>query len=153
MKKFLLGSLVLCLGFVLTGCGNDKNESSSGGVSNTKTLVCNQKVTTVDVELDTHYTNDVISGMDMKYVMDLSQYNDEQIKAIGAQDFCTIVKNAMTGFEKAFGNCKQNISNKSLLITADLDIDKITGMDVGKNQSIEQVKKELESVNYSCIIR
>ena len=155
MKRFLLGGTVIFCGLLLVGCSKGKTDigGNNKNISYDKKLVCTQKVLTVNVELNTYFKSNSINGMDMKYTMDLSGYDDTQIKAIGAQDYCTIVKNSMVGFEKAFTNCKQNTNNKELLITADFDIDKITGMEVGRNEDISQVKSEMESVGYSCVIR
>jgi len=137
MKKIGLFSLLfICL--LLVGC------------SSTKRVVCNQKVSVIDVDMIMDFKDDVISYMGLKYTMDLSSYSDEQINLIKEQNICDTVKQSMSAYADAFTNCKQNIDNKKLLVTADFDIDKIPGSAEGKKESMDQAIKELEAQGYTC---
>ena len=155
MKKILLFSMLL-LAIVLTGCGSNTNNQNSGGndepVLAGKRLVCSQKVQTVDVNMIADFKENELTYLGLKYEMDLSGYTDVQIKAIGEQDMCSTVKKSMSSYTDAFTNCKQKLENKTLLITADFDLDKLVGADISKNTSIDVAKASLEKQNYSCTI-
>ncbi len=140
MKKILLSGVVLSFALLLTtGCG-----------VGTKTLSCDQTTSGVDINITSTFKGNKIDSMNLKYGMDLSTYTDAQIKAIEGQDFCTLVKNAMTGMENAFGNCKQNIESKKLSVTATLDVSKLKGFDISQKSSFSDVKKSLESSSFKC---
>ena len=158
MKKILLFT-TLFMAFLLTGCGNDNsafgnyNDSDSTPVPvNSKRLLCEQKVQTVDVDMIADFENDELTYLGLKYEMDLSQYNDLQINAIKSQDMCGTVKASMSGYTNSFTNCKQSVENKKLLITADFDLDKLVGSDISRKTNIEDAKSGLEKQNYSCTI-
>lgn len=140
MKKVLLSGVILCGALLLvTGCG----------VGN-KTLSCDQSTSGVDINITSTFKGNKIDTMSLKYGMDLSSYTDAQIKAIEGQDFCKSVKNAMTGMDKAFGNCKQNIENKQLAVTATLDVSKLKGFDISDKSTFSDVKKALEKLSFKC---
>lgn len=157
MKKVLLFS-VLFLALFLTGCSSDSDKESNpldiGGntIVKEKRLVCSQKVQTVDVDMIADFKGDELTYLGLKYEMDLSSYNDVQINAIKAQDMCITVKNSMQSYTNAFTNCKQDVVDKVLVITADFDLDKLITGDIKRETKIEEVKKALESQNYSCTI-
>lgn len=141
MKKIFLGTVTLFATLLLvTGC-------SLGGE---KTLSCDQSTSGVDINITTNFKGNKIDTMNLKYGMDLSSYTDAQIKAIEGQDFCKLVKSAMTGMEKSFGNCKQNIENKQLSVTATLDVSKLEGFDISTKSTFSDVKKSLESSSFKC---
>ena len=142
MKKILLSTIILC-GTVLlvTGC-------AFGG---SKTLSCDQSTSGVDINITSNFEGNRIKTMSLKYEMDLSSYSDAQVKAIEGQDFCKSVKSAMTGMDKAFGNCKQSIENKQLSVTASIDVPKLEGFDISEKSSFNDVKKALESTNFKCV--
>ena len=144
MRKYLFIIGLSCL-LVLTGCGK-KTE---------KHLVCNQKVLTVDVDMIADFKNDNLDYLGLKYTMDLSEYNDEQIKAISDQDMCSSVQASMSanGLGNAFTNCKQSVNNKVLNITADFDLDKMIGDDLSRKTSVEEAVKELEKQGYTCKVQ
>ena len=145
MKKLLLSCLAMALALIMTGCGKDEI---------TDRLVCTQKASGVDVELTTNFQGNKIYDMDLRYAMDLSDYSSVQIDAIKAQDFCTIVKNAMLGYKDAFNNCKQNFENKELVITSKIDIKKVSATaGVKEEGSIEEAKDGLEAQGYKCVIK
>ena len=141
MKKALLSTIILC-GVVLlvTGC-------QLGGK---KTLSCDQSTSGVDINITTNFEANKIKTMSLSYAMDLSTYSDAQIKAIEGQDFCKSVKSAMTGMDKAFGNCKQNIENKKLSVIASIDVSKLEGFDISEKSTFKDVKESLESTKFKC---
>ena len=144
MKKvFLFSSLLLVL--FLTGCS-----------SSDKKLVCNQSVTSsgvvVSVDMITEFSGDEVSRIGLEYGVDLSSYTDAQISAISSQDMCTSVKAQMASYANAFTNCKQDVSNKKLKITADLDVDKLAGIGLSKKTTVDEAKKAYESQGYTCTI-
>lgn len=145
MKKMLLACLLFGTVF-LTACGNDNV------VKGRKELVCSQKVSVVDIDMIADFNDDKIESLELKYTMDLSSYSDEQISAISGQNMCSSVKSAMSDYTDAFTNCKQNIENKILVITADFDINKMGGADITSKTNIEDAKKAFESQNYTCVL-
>lgn len=144
MKKYLFVIGLSCL-LVLTGCGK-KDE---------KRLICSQKVLTVNVDMIADFKGDNLEALGLKYTMDLSEYNDAQIKAVSAQDMCASVKASMSasGLGEAFTNCKQGVNNKILEITADFDLDKMVGDDLSKETNVEEATKELEKQGYTCKVQ
>ena len=138
MKKIL--SLVAILGvvFCLTGCGNKPS-----------TLVCTQKISSVNVELTSNFIGKEIKSMALKYNMDLSSYSDTYLKAIEKQDFCSSVQKAMTQFTLI--DCSQKVEDKQLLVTSGIDLGKINKSDlVG---SPEATKTALEKQGYTCTLK
>ena len=144
MKKYLLVIGLSCL-LVLTGCGKKEG----------KRLVCSQKVLTVNVDMIADFKGDNLEALGLKYTMDLSEYNDAQIKAVSDQDMCASVKASMSasGLGEAFTNCKQGVNNKILEITADFDLDKMVGDDLSKETNVEEATKELEKQGYTCKVQ
>ena len=141
MKKYLLIG-VLLVTLLLTGCGS----------SNTKRLLCDQKVQTVDVEMIADFDGDELSYLGLKYEMDLTSYTDAQVEMIGKQDMCSTVKASMSSYTNSFTNCKQSVINKVLVITADFDLDKLIAGDIRREAKIEDVKRSLETQSYVCEI-
>ena len=139
MKKGII-SLVLALGVLLclTGCGNKP-----------ATLTCTQKVSTVDVELQANFIGKRVTSMNMKYTMDLSNYSDTVIAAIGKQDYCNTVAKAMSQF--TLTGCKQSVENKSLLVTSGIDISKMSSSDLTGSPSA--TKSALEAQGYTCTLK
>lgn len=144
MKKYLFIIGLSCL-LVLTGCGKKEE----------KRLICSQKVLTVNVDMIADFKGDNLEALGLKYTMDLSEYNDEQIKAVSDQDMCASVKASMSasGLGEAFTNCKQGVNNKILEITADFDLDKMVGDDLSKETNVEEATKELEKQGYTCKVQ
>ena len=143
--RFLVLALLAVVMFGVVGCG-----SSSGG---SKTVTCTMTSAGTDLEMNVHFDGNKVASMDMNAGMDLSNYSDSQIKILENQDFCSSIKNYMYSYKEAFTNCKQNISNKQLKITADLDIDKIVKSEMDKMATPEDAKKGLEAAGYSCTIK
>ena len=138
MKKTLL-TIALVLGVVLclTGCG-----------SKPSTLTCSMKVSSVDVELISHFAGKKIDNMSMTYVMDLSKYSDTMINAFEKQDFCATVKRSMSQYDLV--DCKQSIEEKKMVVTSGIDISKMSSKDL--TGSPEATKTALEKQGYTCTI-
>ena len=134
-KILLAGILVL----LITGCSAKESK-----------LTCTQTTSGVDVIFTIDFKGNVIENMDINYNMDLSKYSDAQITAVGKQDFCKSVKNAFGDYKEAFNNCKQNIADKKLEVSADLEIDKVSDSILDKLESPESAKEELEDEGYTC---
>lgn len=138
MKKKIL-SLVLVLGtiFVLTGCGK------------ASTIVCSQKVGSINVEINADFTGNKVKRMGLKYVMDNSKYSDTYAETIAKQDLCKTVKSSMSSqFELV--DCKQSVDGKVVTITSDIDITKMKSSSL--TGSPAATKTELEKQGYSCTL-
>ena len=118
MKKVVLFSALLTVLF-LTACGSSKTK-----------VVCNQKVSIVDVDMIMEFEKETLSAMGLKYTMDLSSYSDDQINQVKSQNLCSSVQAAMGTYASAFTNCKQEMSGKNLVITADFILDKLQDRDL-----------------------
>ncbi|MBR1414201.1 MAG: hypothetical protein IJ574_06040 [Bacilli bacterium] len=137
--KIIIASLLAV--FLLTGCASKESK-----------LTCTQTTSGVDVIFIVDFKGNVIDNMDINYNMDLSKYSDAQIEAVGKQDFCSSVKNAFGSYKEAFNNCKQNIADKKLEVTADLEIEKVSDSILDKLASPEAAKEELEDEGYTCTL-
>ncbi len=142
MKKGILLSLLLAVVVLSTGCAKKDVK-----------LVCTQTASGVDVTFNVDFSGKVITNMDFAYDMDLSNYSDAQVEAIGKQDFCSRVKSSMSTFKDAFTDCKQEISSKHLNVKAELDVDKVAKSYLNKITKPESAKAELEKVGYTCTIQ
>ena len=113
MKKKIL-SLVLVLGtvFVLTGCGNKPS-----------TLVCSQKVSNINVEINANFAGNKVKSMGLKYDMDYSKYSDTYVETVSKQDFCKTVTSAMSS-QFTLVDCKQTTNGKNIVIKSGIDISK-----------------------------
>ena len=142
MKKGILLSLLFAVVVLSTGCAKKDVK-----------LVCTQTASGVDVTFNVDFSGKVITNMDFAYDMDLSNYSDAQVEAIGKQDFCSRVKSSMSTFKDAFTDCKQEISSKHLNVKAELDVDKVAKSYLNKITKPESAKAELEKVGYTCTIQ
>ena len=129
MRKAWLFS-ILFITLIITGC------------SNTQKLVCSQKIQNIDVNMTGEFEGDKLLRLELKYIMDLSQYTDVQINDIKSQDMCAIVKASMATYADSFTNCKQKLDKKNLIITGDIK----------KEANVEEFKSGLEKLNYSCVV-
>ena len=141
MKKTVIFVLSVFMIICLSACGKK-----------TQKLVCTQNVDGVDRTINVVFEGDKVKTMDFSYTSDLSEYTDEQLEVIKKQDYCTSIKNAMSDYSEAFSNCKNNIEDKKLSITANLDVSKIAKSTLDKMTSIESSKESLEASGYTCTI-
>ena len=118
-----------------------------------KKLTCTQNTDGVDIEFNVGFSGNTIKSMDFSYDMDLSAYSDTQIGMIENQDFCSIVKSSMSEYSNAFTDCKQNISDKHLQVSAAFDVDKLTSSVLEKMTTPSAAKKDLEKQGYKCVIK
>lgn len=140
MKKKIL-SLVLVLGtvFILTGCGNKPS-----------TIVCSQKVSNINVEINAGFVGNKVKTMGLKYDMDYSNYSDTYVETVSKQDFCKTVSNAMSS-QFTLVNCKQTTNGKNIIINSDIDISKLSSSSLTGSPSA--TKAELEKQGYSCTLK
>ena len=150
--KLAVFAVALMLLVAVTGC-DLKKDKESGKSSTKKVVTCTTSVSGVDVEFNMTFEGKKIKGMDFNYDMDLSAYSDAQIKAVGAQDFCSVVKKSFTGFENAFENCDQDIKNKHLVVNSKLDVEKLSSSMKDTMVSPEKAKEGLEATGYTCVIK
>lgn len=144
-SKILLVAVVAAMALVATGCGSKKG--------NTKTLDCKTQSSGVDVQLLLNYNDSKLDTFKVNYVMDLSQYSDEQISALETQDFCSVVSSAFGEYGMAFTGCKQNISDKKLNVNTDIDYNKLGEATVSELGKIDTAKSGFESAGYTCTIK
>ena len=142
-KIIIVGLLSLVL-LCTTGCLNSKKE---------KKLICAITSSGVDITLNVGFEGNMVKTMDFKYDMNLSSYSDAQISAVEKQDFCSIVKKTMSGYENAFTDCNQKVEDKHLLVNSELDVDKVATNVLDKMGSPEKTKEELEKSGYTCEIQ
>lgn len=140
-NKIILAGAAATMALLATGCNQAESK-----------LVCTQTTSGVDIEFNVGFKGKTIETMDFNYDMDLSAYSDMQIEAVGKQDFCTTVKNAMSEYKDAFTDCNQNVEDKHLKVSSTLDVDKIATTTLSKMTSPEKAKKELEAEGYTCTI-
>lgn len=136
MKKKVMGlALFLCATFCLVGCGSSSSK-----------LSCTINQGGADITLNANFNGDKVDAMSLKYDMDLSSYSDAQVKILEKQDFCKSIKSSMYQFE--LSNCKQDLSNKQLKVTSDIDVTKMDSSDL--TGSPDATKKALEKMGFSC---
>lgn len=141
MKKGIIALTAIVGMMLLTGCAAKESK-----------LVCTQTASGVDVGFNVGFKGNTVDTLDLTYDMDLSSYSDTQISAIEKQDFCTRVKNSMSQFKDAFTDCKQDITDKKLNVSAKLDIDKVAKSFLDKKTTPKAAKTSLEKAGYTCTI-
>ena len=141
MKNLKVILTVLAVVILVTGCSQKKTK-----------LECTQTASGVDVGFNVDFEGNIIKDINITYDMDLSKYNDTQIEAIGKEDFCSKVKEALSDYEKGFNNCTQNTENKNLNVKANIDINKISKKLLGNMQEPEKAKAEIEKQGYKCAL-
>ncbi len=142
MKKYLMVSFVFVCLLILSGCFYKK-----------QTLTCERSENTMKVSTGFLYVNDKPTGMNLVYELDLSQYNDIQIEAVGKQDFCNTLKTSLTQYGDAFNNCRQEIVNKKLFVRTDIEISKLSDGVQDSMTTLENAKKSMESASYTCTVK
>jgi len=146
-KRFLIfGVIMMAISLLITGC--DATET----VQKEQLLHCKANSEGVDVIFNVSFKGNRISNMNLVYEMDLSDIEDDRIEAAKSEDYCKIVKESLSQYESAFKNCSQDISNKKLSVTSDLDIDKMDASESVKFGTIDNAKKGLEEVGYTCTV-
>ena len=141
MKKMGLVLVAVLMLVLVAGCGKKQ------------TLSCTQTPEGYIIEFNIGFKGNMVETMDYKYDADLSAYNDSDIETLGKNDFCSSIKDSMEDYKDAFENCKQQIANKHLLLTAELNVDKIAKNTFEKMGSINDAKKELEAQGFACTIK
>ena len=129
MKKKIL-TLVLVLGtvFILTGCGNKPS-----------TIVCSQKISNVNVEINADFIGNKVKKMGLKYV-----------DAVAKRDFCSTVKSSMKS-QFDLVDCKQTEEDKKVIVTSGIDLNSMSSSSLTGSPSA--TKTELEKQGYSCTLK
>lgn len=142
MKKGLL-FILLCM-VVLVGCENKSVEQR---------LVCTQKIETTTADMIIDYNDNKLTYLGIKYVFDISSHTKEEKDILKKQDMCkTIIESAKKTSSNDITNCKQNATDDSIIITADVDISTLTKEELEKYSGIQLVKENFEKENYSCVL-
>ena len=150
MRKILFALPTIVI--LLTGCKKIEDALMTTVDENIEQrLVCSQKFENVDASMNAIFKGDELTYFGITYQMDLSSHKDKEIEVMKKQDMCAVVKKSVSTYTNAFTNCKQSLDDKSLVITADFDIDKIGSEDKIK-PDLNDIKEGLESQNYSCTV-
>ena len=167
MKKISLIVLICIMTVLLTGCGlrdkvksmmmensnTTKQETKPKEEEKTEKVICLQKQDTVDITFTVSFKATQMTAIDLTYDMDLSQYNDDQINKLRETDFCTPVQNAMGKYKEAFENCKTDIANKNLHLSADFNMNKLSEAQLNTMSTPKKAKEDLETQGYTCTIQ
>lgn len=122
------------------------------GCEGKSTLKCNKNESETDVSITASFNDNKIESMNLEYLLNLSNYSEAEINTFNNQDLCSGVKTGMEDFKDTFSDCKQNIENKNIKITANFDINKIKDDKLNMIQTPDNAKKELENSGYKCKI-
>ena len=141
--RIILGFIVIFAVVLLAGCDLEPKE---------QLLSCKANSEGVDVIFNVTFQSKKVTKMNLVYEMSLAELEDDRIEAAKSEDYCKIVKESLSQYESAFKNCSQDISNKKLTVKSDLDIDKMDKSQSTNFGTIENAKKGLESVGYTCTI-
>ena len=138
MKKNILLFLMIIL--ITSGCSNKK-------------LVCKRNMNNSSFEYSMEFKDDSIKTMNLYYDMDLTSYSNRQISMVEKQDFCSKLKDNMKSFKDAFNNCKQEIIDEHLRVTANIDVSKISKTTLEKISTSDKTKSLMEKQNYKCSVK
>ena len=138
MKKNILLFLMIIL--ITSGCSNKK-------------LVCKRNMNNSSFEYSIEFKDDSIKIMNLYYDMDLTNYSNRQISMVEKQDFCSKLKDNMKSFKDAFNNCKQEIIDEHLRVTANIDVSKISKTTLEKISTSDKTKSLMEKQNYKCSVK
>ena len=146
-KKLLLGLLVASAPFMLAGCGDKEEESSSKKASaNTKNISCvsNEDEMEATVDLDYNTKKEKFTGGSISVKIDLSDYDEDEVEEIKdeADQFCEIIENSLEFAE----NCKTKVTSKEFKATFDIDLDTLNDKydDEDLDDIVEDIEDELE---------
>ena len=144
MKKVCLILVAVMMMFLVSGCGK------------TQVLTCVQTPEGTVAKFEMTFKGDVVKKMHYDYDTDLSdteKYTDQIIEAFKKQDFCSMTKENLSTYKEAFGDCKQEIKDRHLILSADFDSAKVVGSDSAKKVTIETAKAEFEAQGFTCTIK
>lgn len=140
MKKEIIGIILGIL--VLTGCQKETSQIS-----------CIKKEQDIDTQLKTILNGDVITQMSLNIKKDISNLDEERLKLFKEEDLCATFKNSVSLMQDALKNCQQEINNKTITITSELDITKMKE-EIGKKEtSKDEIKSFFEKDGYTCTIK
>ncbi len=142
MKKIALVTFGIIMILCLSGCGGKRVK-----------LECIQKKSGFDTEYNVGFKGKTVGSIDFNYKYDLAGYAAKDIETMKKQDFCEVIKNTMQDYKDAFKSCNFKFEPDYLIITADIDINKIAKDNKSKTASVEDTKNDLEKQGYSCTIK
>ena len=146
-KKLILGLLVASAPFMLAGCGDKDEESSSKKASaNTKNITCTSNEDDMEATVDLEYNTkkEEFTGGSITVKMDLSDYDEDEIEEIEgeADQFCEIIEDSLEFAE----NCQTKVTSKEFKASFDIDLDTINDEYEGEDLDdiVEDIESELE---------
>ena len=97
----------------------DKDESKDSKSNKMKEITCEAEISGMDSTIKFQYDTkeNAIKSAAVKYVMDLSMYNDDQIKILKETDLCA------SYVSEQFGECKSKLENKKLELDVALNVE------------------------------
>ena len=140
MKKNLFLVVILLLVVTITGCNEKKKE-----------LVCTTNVSGIKVGFNYTFKGNKI--ININYVYDTDFTENDNGDPTKDKDFCPIIKKSLSDYQDAYKNCNQKYENKHLIVTIELDKDKINDNIKDKLTTIDSTKNYLELSGYSCEIK
>ena len=156
MKK-VLGLCLLCVSFLLVGCGKTTpaksqeqkvEETVEKSTSGNSLLVCSKYSAgsvNFTTEMSYHYENDKAVKLGIRYNYDLSSYTEEQRKAFANAGMCETdaIKETL-----AMIDCKEELSGTDYIVEGYSE--KLLGQSSG---SLSLVKQTLESQGWTCYVK
>ena len=145
MKKF--GFVLLAACFLLVGCGKEEttNETVKEDTTKEETLVCST-YTESDLNFTTYMTitfeNNKASELIVKYVYDLSEFTEDQIKTMDNLNMCSVddIKNKL-----GMNDCKESLSGTEY--TVEGHAEELLKQVVG---GAKLVKEAYDGAGWSC---
>lgn len=160
MKKLLI---VLCAIILLAGCGNKTNEPATDNKKQEEVVKPDEK-SVIDCSLEQESTkvsfvfnyNDTKGFVeDGQMLMDLrfDSLTDAQFNSVKTQNFCELTIKDLNADVEIYSNCKQTDEGKTVHLTFDIDLDKLSEFENGlfkSSMTKAQVIKYLENQNAVC---
>ncbi len=147
MKKVFLIMVLILTPFLIVGCGKKEEQKDS----NMKEVTCNAEISGMDSVIKFEYDNkeQAIKAASVKYTMDLSMYNDDQLRVLKETDLCA------SYVSEQFGECKSKLENKKLELDVKINIEPMLETEFNNKQPtldelVEAYKKNLSA---ECTIK
>ncbi len=149
MKKILL-CLFACL--LLVGCGKTQNQKQEEQqveepkVTNS-VLVCSKGTegsVNFNTDMSLYFENDTLVKLGVKYVYDLSEYNEEQRKAFASANLCSTdsIKDTL-----GMNDCKEQLQGTNYIVEGSAP--KLLEQSKGK---LTEVKTSFEKQGWICSV-
>ena len=151
MKKvFGIFMLLSCL--LLVGCGkaetNTQTPEKQVEEDKNKVLVCTmftENTVNFDTEMSYYYEGDTLTKLGVKYIYDLSGYNDEQRQAFAGSKMCEM--DAVTN-TLGMVDCKEELVGTDYILegSAEKLLTQVSG-------TLTEVKAAAETENWKCSVK